>query len=135
MARMRWSLALGALCVVCACGDDGNNARLDAAVDSIGSDELLIDAPDPNMPATLAETGLCVDAGCTQIAAGILPYKPRFELWSDAATKRRWIYLPPGTTIDTTDMDHWVFPVGTKLWKEFTRDGIRVETRLVMRVG
>jgi hypothetical protein len=43
--------------------------------------------------------------------------------------------LPPGTQIDSSDMDFWQFPVGTKLWKEFTRDGIRVETRLVMRIG
>ncbi|MGN6110673.1 MAG: hypothetical protein ACTHU0_36560 [Kofleriaceae bacterium] len=28
-------------------------------------------------------------------------------------------------------MDQWVFPVGTKLWKEFSRDGIRVETRMI----
>ena len=37
-------------------------------------------------------------------------------------------------------MDHWEFPVGTKLWKEFTRDDgmgheVRVETRLIMRIG
>src|SRR5690606_23005550 len=29
----------------------------------------------------------------------------------------------------------WRFPTGTKLWKEFTRDGVRVETRLVEKVG
>src|SRR5262249_49549810 len=50
-------------------------------------------------------------------------------------TKRRWIYLPPGTTIDTSDIDHWQFPMGTKFWKEFTRDGIRVETRYIVKVG
>jgi hypothetical protein len=53
-------------------------------------------------------------------------------LWDDTATKRRWIYLPPGTKIDTTDMDHWIFPVGTKIWKEFAR-GPRVETRLIYK--
>ena len=129
MGRMRWPLALGALVLVGACGDDGNNAQSDAAVDS----EVMIDAA--TMPATLAETGLCVDAGCTQIATGIYPYKPRFELWSDSATKKRWIYLPPGTSIDTTNMDQWSVPVGTKLWKEFTRGTTRVETRLEMRIG
>jgi hypothetical protein len=41
--------------------------------------------------------------------------------------------LPPGTKIDTTDMNHWVFPVGTKFWKEFTRDGTRVETRYITK--
>jgi hypothetical protein len=116
-----------------ACGDP--NAQPDAMVDTQLPPDLAIDAPDPDMPLTLADTGLCVDAGCTQIASGIHAYTPRFELWSDTASKRRWIQLPAGMQIDTTDMDHWQFPVGTKLWKEFTRDGVRVETRLVMRIG
>lgn len=96
------------------------------------------DAPidaDPNNPPTLLDTGLCTDAACTEITPGVVPYTPRWELYSDGATKKRWIYLPPGTKIDTSDMDFWQFPVGTKLWKEFTRDGVRVETRLVMRIG
>mgnify|MGYP007029512242 FL=1 len=37
--------------------------------------------------------------------------------------------------IVTSDMDDWQFPVGTKLWKEFVRDGVRVETRLLQKVG
>lgn len=59
------------------------------------------------------------------------PYAPQFKLWSDGAEKRRWVWLPPGSTIDTTDMNYWSFPAGTKLFKEFTRDGTRVETRLI----
>lgn len=119
--------------LLCACGDDGAT-KSDASVDTAVED-MMIDASDPNMPQTLAATGLCVDAGCTQISSDAIPYTPRFELYSDGATKRRWIYLPPGTTINTTDMDFWDFPVGTKLWKEFTRGTTRVETRIVMRVG
>ena len=128
---MRWMpvlLALGA------CGDP--SVQQDASI--VPDDAPLADVPvdaDPNNPATLMDTGLCVDAACTQIAGGIHAYTPRFELWADTATKRRWIYLPPGMQIDTSDMDYWEFPVGTKLWKEFTRDGVRVETRLVMRIG
>lgn len=91
------------------------------------------DAP-PSTPDTLADTGLCLDAGCTQIAPDVRAYRPQYELYSDGATKRRWIQLPPGATIDTTDMNHWVFPVGTRLWKEFTRDGIRVETRYLEKL-
>jgi hypothetical protein len=30
-------------------------------------------------------------------------------------------------------MDQWVFPVGTKLWKEFTVDGKLIETRLLWK--
>jgi hypothetical protein len=65
----------------------------------------------------------------------VWPFAPRFELWSDGAEKRRWIYLPPGTQIDSSDPDAWIFPPGTKLWKEFTRDGVRVETRLLFKHG
>jgi hypothetical protein len=76
-----------------------------------------------------------MDAGCTQINPAAIPYRPQFELWSDGATKRRWIQLPAGQKIDTSNMDVWQFPVGTKIWKEFTSGTTRVETRLIMRIG
>jgi hypothetical protein len=84
-------------------------------------------------PATLFETGLYADAAMTQLAAGVLEYTPQFALWSDGAEKRRFIQIPEGMQIDTTDMDYWMFPVGTKVWKEFTRDTTRVETRLLWK--
>lgn len=62
-------------------------------------------------------------------------YTPRFELWSDGATKRRAIHLPEGSHIDTTDLNEWRFPVGTELWKEFSLDGRRLETRLLTHVS
>src|SRR5438132_1116401 len=123
--------------VAAACGD---SAKLpDAAVQDVLASDAAPDA-DPNNPGTLFETGLCVDHACMQISPGVHAYSPRFALWADTASKRRWIYLPPGTQIDTTDMDHWLFPTGTKLWKEFTRDDangmpVRVETRLVWKQG
>jgi hypothetical protein len=45
------------------------------------------------------------------------------------------VRLPPGTSIDTSDMDHWVFPVGTQFFKEFSLGGVLLETRLVERYG
>lgn len=132
---MRWKPVLLAAALG-ACGD--GHATPDApAADTPMSDaaaDAAIDA-NPNMPATLMDTGLCLDAACTQISPDVKAYTPRWQLWSDGATKKRWIYLPPGTQIDTSDMDYWQFPVGTKIWKEFTRDNIRVETRLIMRIG
>jgi mono/diheme cytochrome c family protein len=62
-------------------------------------------------------------------------YAPEYVLWTDGATKRRWVYLPDGATIDTSSMDFWTYPKGMKLWKEFTRDGVRVETRLLEKTG
>lgn len=87
------------------------------------------------LPVRLSDTGLYADLAADVVAPGVLPYRPQFELWSDGATKRRWISLPPGTRIDTTDMDNWRFPEGTKVWKEFSRDDIRIETRLLQRTG
>jgi hypothetical protein len=107
----------------------------DAAFDA-RPDAMPDASPDASLsPQTLLDTGLCVDAACTQTSPGIRAFAPRWVLWSDGASKRRWIYLPPGSKIDTTDMNNWHFPVGTKLWKEFTRDGVRVETRLYWKQG
>jgi hypothetical protein len=64
-----------------------------------------------------------------------LAYAPTYELWSDAASKSRWIMIPAGQKIDNTDMDHWAFPTGTRLWKEFAKDGKRLETRLIEKTG
>jgi hypothetical protein len=86
------------------------------------------------LPSRLSQTGLYAPGPAETLAPGVLAFRPRFELWSDDADKRRWIWLPPGTQIDTSDQDSWQFPVGTKLWKEFTRDGARVETRLLQRL-
>jgi len=124
------------------CGDS-KNSTTDAATtaDTKVFADAPTDAPDPNSPATLFDTGLCVDRACTATSPDVHEYTPQFALWADTATKRRWYWLPPGTTIDTTDMDHWDFPVGTKLWKEFSRNSdadntpVRVETRLEMRIG
>src|SRR6185295_13542467 len=85
-------------------------------------------------PELLSETGLYRDTMSGVIAGGVLPYEPAGVLWADGATKRRWVYLPPDTRIDSSDMDSWVYPVGTKLWKEFSVGGERLETRLIVKV-
>ncbi len=82
------------------------------------------------LPCLLSETGL-YGADMETLGEGVHPYEPRFKLWTDGAEKKRWVSLPPDTQIDTSDMDFWQFPAGTKLWKEFSRDGVRVETRLI----
>ncbi|WP_437895637.1 hypothetical protein [Sorangium sp. So ce124] len=97
------------------------------------------DPPDPErqaeLPAALSETGLYADIAARAVASDVVAYKPGFELWSDGAEKQRFIRLPPGAQIDTGDQDAWQFPDGTRLWKEFRRDGALVETRLLAKVG
>jgi mono/diheme cytochrome c family protein len=69
------------------------------------------------------------------IRSDAIELEPSFVLWSDGAAKRRWLVLPPGTQIDSSDMDRWQLPVGAKLFKEFSLGGDRIETRVVERVS
>jgi hypothetical protein len=85
-------------------------------------------------PERLSDTGLFVAGSNTQVRPGVWPFTPRYTLWSDGAAKKRWIALPPGTSIDASAPDAWQFPPGTKLWKEFSHAGRRVETRLLERL-
>jgi hypothetical protein len=89
-------------------------------------------------PTKLSETGLYLDLATEALGQGVRPFEPRFALWSDGATKRRYAYLPPCSQIDTSEPDFWRYPIGTKLWKEFSStdvDGnpVRVETRLIQK--
>jgi hypothetical protein len=91
-------------------------------------------------PATLAETGLYTSgtAAPGEVAPYVRPFQPEYELWSDGAMKRRWAYVPKCERIGTEGMNHWIFPVGTRMWKEFSVPGTgntpaRVETRLLTK--
>jgi hypothetical protein len=85
------------------------------------------------LPPRLSDTGLFVP-GTRNLQPGILSYAPQFPLWSDGATKLRWIRLPPGTSIDGTKPDAWDFPAGTRIWKEFSH-GRPIETRFIERLA
>jgi len=91
------------------------------------------DAPAPD--GRLSSEGLYADLAAKTISKDAIELRPAYPLWSDGAEKRRWIMLPPNTTIDTSDMDHWQVPIGTKLFKEFALGGRRIETRMIERVG
>lgn len=83
----------------------------------------------------LSELGLYVDLARKELACDLLTWTPRFPLWSDGASKQRWIRLPEGGLIDSSDPDRLRFPVGSLLFKEFALDGKRLETRLVARIS
>lgn len=90
---------------------------------------------DNGEPFELRCTGLYSNWSLRTISPGVQPYAPGIPLWSDGAVKSRWLYLPPGTTIDTSDMNKWIFPVGTKLWKQFVVGGQVIETRLLWKTA
>jgi len=115
----------------------------DAAIpDASIPDANIPDGPPPDAAGPIAptwtllsETGLYSDISTYTVDSEAREFDPAYHLWSDNAAKTRWIYLPAGTQIDTSDMDAWEFPVGTKVWKEFVDDSqippVRLETRLI----
>jgi hypothetical protein len=116
----------------------------DAAVDAFDAAAEFADCagsgdggPDAGAqaPQTLKCTGLYDVWSTKQIASAVKEYAPAHPLWSDGAVKTRWVLLPAGQKIDTTDMDEWVFPVGTKFWKQFVVGGAKVETRYYAKIG
>jgi len=101
----------------------------------MGFDPAACEVPEQGLPDDVFCTGLYVAHDVTRYADDVMPYTPGVTLWSDGAEKQRFLYLPPGTAIDTGNMDVWKFPVGTKSWKEFRVDGVLVETRLFWKRG
>lgn len=92
-------------------------------------------SPAAKAPLTLRETALYSDFETLQVDARHLAFSPQYPLWTDGATKRRWISLPPGTAIDGSNPEVWTFPVGTRLWKEFAFGDQRIETRYIERTA
>lgn len=135
MTRAPVILALMAALAVapaCAPGTGDTGAGTSSGTDT-GAPECII--PAQGLPDDVFCAGLYRDRDPDQIADDVMPYKPGVTLWSDGAEKRRYLQLPPSTTIDTSDMDAWKFPVGTRAWKEFRVDGVLIETRLFWKRG
>jgi hypothetical protein len=79
--------------------------------------------------------GLYVPGSCSKLAEHVRSYRPKYELWGDGATKERFVYLPPDTQIDTSNPDRWAFPQGTRFYKTFSLDGVRLETRVIEKTA
>jgi hypothetical protein len=106
-------------------------ARATTAAESAGLAPTA--APVDQAQKTLSDTGLFAAGSVDVVAAGVRSFTPQYPLWSDRATKRRWVRLPPGGVIDATRPAAWAFPPGTRFWKEFSVAGRRVETRMIER--
>ncbi|MCU0671891.1 MAG: PQQ-dependent sugar dehydrogenase [Myxococcota bacterium] len=89
--------------------------------------------PAADLPETLSATG-CVDPARPWLpAAGMIPYEVASPLHSDDADKGRWIALPEGSRIAVRDEGSIELPIGTVLVKQFARDEVLLETRLLVR--
>jgi len=94
------------------------------------------DEPTPEpapWPATLSETGLFAEGSVETIAEDVIHYEVAWPLWSDGTIKDRFLHLPEGTTIDTSNPNLWDFPVGTRAWKHFSLGDVLLETRFLHR--
>jgi hypothetical protein len=120
---------LWCLAVATGCGDGDE-------VDAAGGFQLPVECNSDTQvpPAKLVCTGLYADIAEKVIAPNVEAYSPAVPLWSDGTDKQRWIQIPPGEVIDNSDPNEWIFPVGTKAWKQFSLDERRVETRLWQKV-
>lgn len=118
----------------CPSGDGTFEARATPPVGSLVTDPL---AP---LPETLADVGIYPQAPDLSVVADTaLHYVPAWPLWSSGSDKHRYLVLPEGTAVDTSDPDRWVFPAGTLLFKTFLYDdgpggcARPVETRLIRK--
>ncbi|HEY8142767.1 MAG TPA: hypothetical protein VIG06_08850 [Kofleriaceae bacterium] len=132
------TLALLLAASACAADLDDDPAGADASTDDQDlPDDLVPLARVPFGPFdTLSESGLYSNIATKKVRGTAIAFQPEFKLWSDRSAKRRWIWIPPGLTIDTSNMGRWIIPVGTTAWKEF-RDpdtGKRLETRIIQRL-
>ncbi|NRB50723.1 MAG: NPCBM/NEW2 domain-containing protein, partial [Saprospiraceae bacterium] len=104
-----------------------------------------VSVPDP--PQFLSQTGAFSNLANLTPRAGLIPYTVNTPLWSDGATKKRWIALPNDGAHDTSaeqitfsENGEWQFPSGTVFVKHFElpiNEGnpsitARVETRFIV---
>jgi hypothetical protein len=124
------------LCLLAGCAAESPTAGDGSVPESVDDEcEAQIAASLDGLPDDLECTGLFADAESDQLADGVYAFTPAYQLWSDNAGKSRWIKLPAGKKIDSSNPARWRFPVNTKFWKQFDANGARVETRLFQKVS
>ena len=82
---------------------------------------------------SLAETGCLDPKDPTTPPIGLIGYTVNSPLWSDGATKERWLYVPEGTKIGVRADGDFDVPPGSTAVKTFSVGGKRIETRLFVR--
>lgn len=124
-----------------ACGTSGVAPAADAGAEASAADAPADRRARPDGPSLppvtgperLSQAGLYSDFAARTLAPEVTPFTVRDPFWSDGADKSRFVLLPPGTKVDTSDMDVWMFPVGTKFFKELRVGGKLIETRMLWK--
>ena len=122
---------LAATALLGGCGsDDGLRNGSDAAVET----GFLAGAQLQAFPDSLSETGLYPDTADRGAWSPLVSlFEPAHALWTNGSDKQRFVSLPVGATVDTSQQD-WVFPVGVIFFKTFSyralnSDSLPIETR------
>jgi len=110
-------------------GREQHSTAVASLAGTVEPEAPLAEAP---LPERLSQTGLFVPDSL-HVRPELLTFTPQYPLWTDGADKHRWIELPAKSSIDASNPDVWVFPVGTRIWKEFSFAGRRIETRYMER--
>jgi hypothetical protein len=128
-ARLDRACVAGVCVGLLACSNHGSSDKLERELAAASAADAGAD------PSSVVAQAIYEDVASGTINPAALEFTPDYPLWSDGADKRRWVLLPEDAQIDTSDMDHWKFPVGTKFVKEFSLDGVRLETRVIERIA
>jgi uncharacterized repeat protein (TIGR03806 family) len=123
LAACRTCALAGVLLLSAACGSRGVRAHTDEP-----------------FPARLSEWHLFTgDPAALKPNTGVVPYDINTPLFSDYATKYRFVWMPPGTSATYNDTDTFDFPAGTIFAKTFAYPGAGpggrqriIETRLLV---
>lgn len=84
-------------------------------------------------PGKLSETGLFADTPSLKPQPALLHYQVNAPAWHDGATSERYIAIPGTARMEVTEQGGWKFPDGTALVQTLSRDGRRLETRVLLR--
>lgn len=84
-------------------------------------------------PLKLSETGCFSPTNPKQATQGLIAYDVKTHLWSDGATKRRWLALPDNSKLAINPDGDLELPPGGVLLKEFTLENRLLETRMLAR--
>jgi putative heme-binding domain-containing protein len=90
------------------------------------------EAPRPDFPSRLSETGIFTSTKDHKVQPGVLPYSVNAPGWADGAHIERFVGLPGETRIDLTN-GGWALPEGAILMQTLSLQNRRVETRLLTR--
>ncbi len=106
---------------------------------------ILTLAPNPNqsaptLPNLLSQTGLFKSLSNLTPADGMIEYEVNSPLWSDGATKRRWMGIPTNQRVQFSIDGPWSFPSQSVMVKHFElrlADGStrRLETRVLIHMN